>query len=56
MAHEQVWYSRPRHYGKGSRGCRVCGHTAGLIRKYDLNICRQCFREYAVNIGFQKYR
>ncbi|QSL65188.1 hypothetical protein MERGE_002493 [Pneumocystis wakefieldiae] len=56
MAHDQVWFSRPRSYGKGSRACRVCGHVAGLIRKYDLNICRQCFREYAVNIGFHKHR
>ena len=23
---------------------RVCAHRAGLIRKYNLNICRQCFR------------
>ncbi|MBM6388209.1 MAG: hypothetical protein JSY10_30715, partial [Paenibacillus sp.] len=31
---------------------RVCAHRAGLIRKYNLNICRQCFREYASDIGF----
>jgi hypothetical protein len=33
---------------------RVCTHTAGLIRKYGLNICRQCFREKAADIGFVK--
>ncbi|GKT84980.1 40S ribosomal protein S29 [Colletotrichum tofieldiae] len=33
---------------------RVCKHTAGLIRKYDLNLCRQCFREKAKDIGFNK--
>lgn len=33
---------------------RVCAHRAGLIRKYNLNICRQCFREYASDIGFNK--
>ncbi len=33
---------------------RICTHTAGLIRKYGLNICRQCFREKAADIGFQK--
>ncbi|KAJ3115925.1 Alcohol O-acetyltransferase [Phlyctochytrium bullatum] len=27
---------------------------AGLIRKYGLNICRQCFREYSKDIGFLK--
>ena len=48
--------SHPKKYGKGSRGCRVCGHTAGVIRKYGMNMCRQCFREYAKDIGFKKYR
>lgn len=33
---------------------RVCTHKAGLIRKYGLNICRQCFREKATDIGFVK--
>ncbi|KAJ1819154.1 40S ribosomal protein S29 [Coemansia aciculifera] len=56
MAHDNVWFSRPRRYGKGSRQCRVCTHQAGLIRKYELNICRQCFREYANDIGFFKTR
>ncbi|KAF7506769.1 hypothetical protein GJ744_011381 [Endocarpon pusillum] len=56
MAHESVWYSRPRTYGKGSRECRVCTHKAGLIRKYGLNICRQCFREKSQDIGFIKHR
>ncbi|ATY64069.1 Ribosomal S14p S29e [Cordyceps militaris] len=56
MSHESVWNSRPRTYGKGSRSCRVCKHTAGLIRKYDLNLCRQCFREKAKDIGFNKVR
>ncbi|GJN75251.1 40S ribosomal protein S29 [Purpureocillium lilacinum] len=54
MSHESVWNSRPRTYGKGSRSCRVCKHKAGLIRKYDLNLCRQCFREKSKDIGFNK--
>jgi small subunit ribosomal protein S29e len=54
MSHDTVWYSRPRSYGKGARGCRVCTHKAGLIRKYGLNICRQCFREKSQDIGFIK--
>ena len=33
---------------------RVCSNRDGLIRKYQLNICRQCFREYAADIGFKK--
>ncbi|CAK7896113.1 40S ribosomal protein S29A [[Candida] anglica] len=56
MAHETVWYSHPRKFGKGSRQCRVCSSHTGLIRKYGLDICRQCFRERASDIGFHKYR
>jgi len=56
MSHESVWNSRPRTYGKGSRSCRVCKHKAGLIRKYELNLCRQCFREKSKDIGFSKFR
>ena len=42
-----------------SRGCavccsRVCSNRHGLIRKYGLNMCRQCFRQYAGDIGFKK--
>ncbi|TQS38834.1 hypothetical protein Golomagni_00653 [Golovinomyces magnicellulatus] len=54
MSHESVWNSRPRTYGKGSRSCRICTHRAGVIRKYGLDICRQCFREKASDIGFVK--
>ncbi|KAK0518810.1 40S ribosomal protein S29 [Tilletia horrida] len=35
---------------------RVCGNQGGIIRKYGLDICRQCFREKADSIGFQKFR
>ncbi|KAJ5088749.1 hypothetical protein N7456_012365 [Penicillium angulare] len=56
MTHESVWFSRPRKYGKGARECRVCSHRAGLIRKYGMNICRQCFREKSTDIGFVKVR
>lgn len=33
---------------------RVCANQSGLVRKYGLNICRQCFRERAADIGFAK--
>ncbi|KAK1795996.1 hypothetical protein P4O66_009098, partial [Electrophorus voltai] len=33
---------------------RVCSNRHGLIRKYGLNMCRQCFRQYAKDIGFVK--
>ena len=35
---------------------RQCAHQAGLIRKYGLDLCRQCFREKADAIGFTKVR
>ncbi|KAI9076127.1 hypothetical protein K1719_041941 [Acacia pycnantha] len=33
---------------------RVCGNPHGLIRKYGLICCRQCFRSNAKEIGFIK--
>ena len=33
---------------------RVCLARKGLIRKYNLNVCRRCFRETANDIGFFK--
>eukprot|EP01134_Creolimax_fragrantissima_P008678 CFRG8674 len=56
MGHANVWNSHPKNYGPGSRACRVCDNKHGLIRKYHLNICRQCFRQYSSDIGFHKYR
>ncbi len=44
-----------RKFGKGSRPCRVCGSFGPVIRKYGLNVCRQCFREVAKSIGFKQY-
>ena len=38
-----------RKSGQGS-----CSNRHGLIRKYGLNVCRQCFRQYAKDIGFIK--
>ncbi|XP_061468614.1 small ribosomal subunit protein uS14-like [Rhineura floridana] len=54
MGHQQLYWSHPRKFGQGSRSCRVCSSRHGLIRKYGLNMCRQCFRQYAKDIGFIK--
>jgi ribosomal protein S14 len=35
--------------------CLVCRTHRGVIHKYGLNICRRCFREDALSIGFKKY-
>ncbi|MEM5766525.1 MAG: 30S ribosomal protein S14 [Candidatus Aenigmatarchaeota archaeon] len=46
----------PKKHGKATRVCRKCGRVGmGIIRKYDLYYCRQCFREEARKIGFKKY-
>lgn len=41
--------------GRGKRICRICGGRRGLIRAYNLYICRRCFREVAPRINFKKY-
>ena len=46
---------KERKFGKGSRSCRRCGRHGGLIRRYGLYYCRQCFREVAKKLGFKKY-
>ena len=44
-----------RKFGKGEYKCRRCDRTGGVIRKYDLNYCRQCFRDVAPQLGYKKY-
>ena len=40
-------------FGKDMIGCRFCGHNK-IIRKYNLAICRRCFREFGESIGWNK--
>ena len=54
MGHAALDHCHPHKHGQGSRACRVCGNHHGLIRKYNLMMCRRCFRERAQTIGFQK--
>ncbi|MBI2598510.1 MAG: 30S ribosomal protein S14 [Candidatus Diapherotrites archaeon] len=35
--------------------CKRCRNDKGVIRKYNLNICRRCFKDIALNIGFKKF-
>lgn len=46
---------KDRKTGLGKRKCRSCGRTGGHIKRYGINLCRQCFREEAKTIGFKKY-
>ncbi|MFB6301197.1 MAG: 30S ribosomal protein S14 [Halobacteriales archaeon] len=36
--------------------CRRCDRKQGLVGKYDIWLCRQCFREIARSMGFKKYK
>jgi ribosomal protein S14 len=47
--------SRKRKFGKITNPCRKCGRRNGVIRKYGLLYCRQCFREEAEKLGFSKF-
>ena len=41
--------------GINFRRCRRCGRPRAHISSYGLDLCRTCFRETAVELGFKKY-
>ncbi|XP_032609958.1 small ribosomal subunit protein uS14-like [Hylobates moloch] len=41
MGHQQLSWSHPKKFGQGSRSCH-----------YGLNMCCQCFHQYAEEVGF----
>lgn len=43
-----------KKFGRGANKCRICGRKQGLVRKYGIYFCRQCFREWASKMGFKK--
>lgn len=46
---------KARTTGVATKKCDRCGRYGGHISKYGMNLCRCCFREIAVKIGFKKY-
>lgn len=44
-----------RKHGRGAQACRRCGNRDAIIQKYNIYLCRQCFREVALMMGFRKY-
>ena len=48
-------FPKVRKFGVGSRRCIRCGKYGAHIQKYNIHLCRQCFREVAKNLGFKKY-
>ena len=43
-----------KKYGRGANQCQLCGREQGLVRRYNIYLCRQCFREWAPTMGFKK--
>jgi len=52
-----VKHNKPkeRKTGIAKKKCERCGRFGAHIGSYGLNLCRQCFREIAEEIGFKKY-
>lgn len=46
---------RERKFGQSTKKCALCGRTGAHIGKYGLSICRQCFRDNALELGFKKF-
>ncbi len=46
---------KKRSCGVLARRCKRCGNTRAHIQKYGLHLCRRCFRDIALKIGFKKY-
>ena len=57
MADKSAESGTGRHttkFGRGANECKMCGRKQGLVRRYNIMLCRQCFREWASKIGFKK--
>ena len=46
---------KKRTTGIALKKCIRTGRIGAHIKKYNLNLCRQAFREIAEEIGFKKY-
>jgi len=46
---------KDRKFGIVVKKCEKCGRIGAHISSYGLNLCRQCFREIAEEMGFKKY-
>ena len=46
---------KERSCGISRNRCERCGRAGAHIKKYGLNLCRQCFRDISTKIGFKKY-
>jgi small subunit ribosomal protein S14 len=51
-----VKFNQPktRSCGIALRKCKNCGKNGAHINKYGLHLCRLCFRDMAMGLGFKK--
>ena len=56
-AQKFIRHNRPkvRSTGVTTKKCEKCGRFGAHLSQYNINLCRQCFREIAEEIGFKKY-
>ncbi len=47
---------KERKFGSDLVRCNLCGTSRAVIHKYKLDICRRCFKEVALKIGFRKLK
>ena len=52
-----IKFNKPksRSCGRALLKCKNCGRNGAHISKYGLHICRSCFREMALGLGFKKF-
>jgi small subunit ribosomal protein S14 len=57
IAEKFLKHNKPkdRKFGIAAKKCERCGRFGAHISSYGLNLCWQCFREIAEEIGFKKY-
>lgn len=50
-------YNKPkaRTTGIAKQKCQRCGRFGAHLNQYNIHLCRHCFREIAVEMGFNKY-
>jgi small subunit ribosomal protein S14 len=46
---------KDRKFGIAAQKCENCGRFGARVGQYNINLCRQCFRELANELGFRKY-
>jgi len=57
IKNKYIKHNKPkeRTTGIAQKKCERCGRYGAMINSYKLNLCRHCFREIAVKLGFIKY-